>query len=114
MMKLEWLFPIVVVLVGAYCTYAWTALVVEDDPLLRMPGTQPNQGVNLEGPGRCMNCHSDTDPPVDIGHDWMGSMMAQSARDPMFWACFTVALQDSVWALGNANAVTFVNDVIFL
>ena len=51
-----------------------------------------------------MNCHSDTNPPVNLGFDWMGSMMAQSARDPIFWACFTVAQQDSVWALGNANA----------
>ena len=32
-------------------------------------------------------------------------MMAQSARDRIFWACLTVAAQDSVWALGNPNAV---------
>jgi hypothetical protein len=35
----------------------------------------------------------------------MGSMMAQASRDPIFWACLTVAGQDSVWALGNPNAI---------
>jgi cytochrome c553 len=35
----------------------------------------------------------------------MGSMMAQAARDPLFWACMTVAAQDSIWAIGTPNAV---------
>ena len=30
---------------------------VAEDPLLRMPGTQPAQAVNLEGSNRCLNCH---------------------------------------------------------
>ena len=30
---------------------------VVDDPLVRMPGTQPGQ-VALEAPGRCLNCHA--------------------------------------------------------
>jgi hypothetical protein len=84
--------------------FGWVSLPVADDALVRMPGTQPGQGVNLEGPNRCLNCHTDDNPPVNLGYDWMGSMMAQASRDPIFWACFTVALQDSVWALGNANA----------
>lgn len=32
-------------------------------------------------------------------------MMAQASRDPMFWACMTVAGQDSHWAIGTPNAV---------
>lgn len=32
-------------------------IAVADDPLLRMPGIQPDPGLNLEGPDRCMNCH---------------------------------------------------------
>ena len=32
-------------------------------------------------------------------------MMAQAARDPIFYACMTVAAQDSIWALGTPNAV---------
>jgi hypothetical protein len=31
-------------------------------------------------------------------------MMAQAARDPLWLACLTVADQDSIWAVGNANA----------
>ena len=77
---------------------AWTP-AVKDDPHLRMPGTQPDQGVNLEAPNRCLNCHSGYNQAVEPGFNWMGSMMAQSARDPIFWACMTVAGQDSVWAL---------------
>jgi hypothetical protein len=88
----------------SFTLYAWIPLVIESDPLVRMPGTQPSDGVSLEGPSRCLNCHEGFDQPVEPGFNWKGSMMAQSARDPIFWACFTVALQDSVWALGNPNA----------
>jgi len=31
-------------------------------------------------------------------------MMAQAARDPIFWATMTVAMQDAIWAIGNPNA----------
>jgi len=83
---------------------AWTPVPVEDDPTVRMPGTQPNQGVVLEGPNRCLNCHADYDPAVEPGLNWKGSMMAQAARDPMLFACLAVAAQDAIWAVGNPNA----------
>ncbi|MFC1783829.1 hypothetical protein ACFL02_09640, partial [Planctomycetota bacterium] len=95
---------VIIVLLGFYSVYAWVPITVQDDPLVRMPGTQPNQGVNLEAPNRCLNCHADYDPAAEPGFNWMGSMMAQAARDPIFWACFTVALQDSIWAIGTPNA----------
>jgi cytochrome c553 len=96
---------LLVLLLTIFCSvYAWVPLPVANDLLVRMPGTQPNQGVNLEAPGRCLNCHAGYDQSVEPGFNWKGSMMAQAARDPIFWACFTVALQDSIWALGNANA----------
>ena len=79
-------------------------LAVVDDPLVRMPGTQPGQAT-LEGPNRCLNCHAGYDQAVEPGFNWKGSMMAQSARDFLFWACLTVAGQDSIWALGTPNAV---------
>jgi hypothetical protein len=69
-----------------------------------MPGTQPEQGVNLEAPGRCLNCHAGYNPEVEPGFNWKGSMMAQSARDFLFWSCLTVAAQDSIWAVGRPNA----------
>jgi hypothetical protein len=78
---------------------------VKDDPLVRMPGTQPDQGVNLEAPNRCLNCHAGYNEAVEPGYNWMGSMMAQASRDPIFWACLTVAAQDSAWAIGTPNAV---------
>ena len=94
-----------VLLLGVfYVAYAWTPLAVVDDPLVRMPGTQPNQ-VSLEAPNRCLNCHAGFNAAVEPGFNWMGSMMAQSARDFLFWSCMTVAGQDSIWALGNPNAV---------
>ncbi len=78
---------------------------VKDDPLVRMPGTQPDQGVNLEAPNRCLNCHAGYNQAIEPGYNWMGSMMAQASRDPIFWACLTVAGQDSAWAIGTPNAV---------
>jgi hypothetical protein len=90
---------------GIYAANAWTPLPVKEDPLLRMPGTQPDQGVNLEGPNRCLNCHANYNQAVEPGFNWIGSMMAQAARDPIFWACLTVAGQDAIWAVGNPNAV---------
>ena len=81
----------------------WTPVAVEDDALVRMPGTQPGQ-VTLESPGRCFNCHAGYNQQVEPGFNWQGSMMAQAARDFVFWACMTVAAQDSIWAVGRPNA----------
>ncbi|MBN1787483.1 MAG: hypothetical protein JW806_03725 [Sedimentisphaerales bacterium] len=103
-MKIKTTILIVFLIAIVFSVYAWVPLLVENDPLVRMPGTQPSQGINLEAPDRCLNCHADYDQAVEPGFNWKGSMMAQAARDPIFWACFTVALQDSIWALGNANA----------
>lgn len=83
---------------------SWTPLPVADDPLVRMPGTQPDQGVKLDGPGQCVNCHADYDPLTAPVNNWQGSMMAHAARDFLFWATMTVADQDAIWAIGNPNA----------
>ena len=91
------------ILAGGAIVYAWTGIPVVDDPLVRMPGTQPNQ-VALQAPTRCMNCHAGYDPAVEPGFNWQGSMMAQSARDFLFWSCMTVSAQDSIWAVGSPNA----------
>ncbi|MFN2135998.1 MAG: multiheme c-type cytochrome [Candidatus Promineifilaceae bacterium] len=82
---------------------AYTPKPVVDDPVVRMPGTQPGQ-ASLEAPTRCLNCHEGYDSAVEPGFNWKGSMMAQAARDPLFWATMTVAAQDSIFALGNPNA----------
>ena len=89
---------------------AFTPLPIDQDPLLRMPGTQPDQSVNLQDPAICLTCHGERPTNaegyiVSPGHTWGGSMMSQAARDPIFWACMAVAAQDSIWAIGNPNAV---------
>jgi hypothetical protein len=84
---------------------SWTPLAVADDPLVRMPGTQPEQGVQMAGPKQCFNCHDNYGQPLaEPGSNWQGSMMAQAARDFLYWATLTVAAQDAIWAIGNPNA----------
>jgi len=98
----------------------WQGTQVENDPLVRMPGTQPDETLqNIAAPSAevvgeqnlesaCINCHKgDPVAPSDQGipfFQWQGSMMGQAARDPIFWATMTVAAQDSIWAVGTPNA----------
>ena len=79
--------------------HSWTPKPVKDDPLVRMPGTQPGQVVDLESDKQCLSCHGGFEPD-----HWRGTMMAQAGRDPIFWAGLTVAAQDAIWALGTPNA----------
>lgn len=88
----------------AIVSIAWSPLPVHEDPLLFMPGTQPINNVTIESINQCINCHAGYDSTIEPVHTWQGSMMAQAARDPLWVASMTVALQDSVWLLGNANA----------
>ena len=64
-----------------------------------LPGTQPGDIVNhpLRGPDFCRTCHSDFVLPetIEPWNTWAGSMMANSSRDPMFWAAVDIANQDS-------------------
>jgi len=97
-----------------------TVVPVREDPLVRMPGTQPGQ-VTLESSTTCYQCHGGalnswvketTDQRERKNYDeyniytaWQGSMMGNSARDPLMFACFTVSAQDSIFATGTPNAV---------
>jgi hypothetical protein len=90
------------------------------NPLLRMPGTQPGQ-VTLGSSAGCYSCHGEGNGPwvkptpdargrtnyeeYNVFRAWQGSMMGNSARDPLMFACLTVAAQDSFHVLGNADAV---------
>ena len=63
------------------------------------PGTQPNPDSTefrrIVSSANCMFCHADyglETPPYDT---WVVSLMAQSARDPVFHAAFTIANQDA-------------------
>ena len=71
--------------------YAATTVPVE----VQMPGTQPGEVSNLEGPDKCDNCHNNSSgPAVNIAHDYRGSMMAHAGRDPLYWATLAIAEQD--------------------
>jgi hypothetical protein len=88
---------------GLQPVHGWTPLAVKQDQLVFMPGSQPGS-VSLESANRCDNCHGGYNKAVEPAYNWRGGMMAHAARDPLWAACLTVALQDSIWALGNANA----------
>lgn len=60
-----------------------------------LPGSQPGQSGNIEHPSKCDNCHGGYDQAVEPAFNWRGSMMAQAARDPFFYACLAIANQDA-------------------
>ena len=71
------------------------ALVADNVPTdVQLPGTQPGEVPELESPNKCDNCHGGYDADVEPTHNWRGSMMAQSVRDPLFWATVAIAEQD--------------------
>jgi PKD repeat protein len=77
--------------IAATATFA--ANIVPND--IKMPGTQPEDGiVSLDDVAVCANCHGNYDPNAEPLHNWRGSMMAHSSRDPIFWATLAVAEQD--------------------
>ncbi len=59
------------------------------------PGSQPFSAGNFQGVSACMNCHGNYDPAAEPGFAYKGTMMAQAARDPLFYACLAIAEQDA-------------------
>jgi hypothetical protein len=59
------------------------------------PGTQPFEGGDFQESYFCTSCHGYYDEAVEPGHNFNGTMMAQAARDPLFYAAVTVAEQDA-------------------
>ncbi len=62
-------------------------------------GTQPGLTHQLEDHAACSGCHASwspgTGPTAFMPYNtWSGSMMAQSMRDPLFWAALDVANAD--------------------
>ena len=59
-------------------------------------GTQPGLLSAIDGNEACSNCHTGgTDDETQMAYPtWSGSMMANAARDPMFWAAVDVANRD--------------------
>ena len=83
----------------------------------KMPGTQPFQGGSFTASTECVTCHGGYNTSVEPGHNFLGSMMGQAARDPLFLACLAIAEQDAPssgdlclrchtpfgWMLGRSN-----------
>lgn len=90
-----------IALIAVRSASAWTPVAVTNDLIVRMPGTQPGQVVDLESDKQCLSCHAGGQYEME---NWKGSLMAQASRDPLFWAGLTVAAQDAVYALGTPNA----------
>ncbi len=87
-----------------------------------LPGTQPTDGSGdpnfprfnnngfdgfLQDPLRCASCHSAyrqfNEKVYEPFDSWAGSMMANSARDPLFWAALDIANRDAKEHLGGAG-----------
>ncbi len=70
-----------------------------------MAGATPTEPLTLENFVRpsqeCATCHLFTNPPELAGEPnispqvWQGSLMGQSARDPVFWAAVAIGHQDA-------------------
>lgn len=58
---------------------------------IQQPGTQPNQAMLLGAVSACDGCHGYYNQAVEPAENWMGSMMAHSARDPLFFAGLAIA-----------------------
>ena len=76
---------------------------------VQIPGTQPiptDNPPNINSVGNC-NCHSfnaGTQPLQSVPVDgWMGGMMANAGRDPLFWATVAVAEQDFLPGSGGVG-----------
>ncbi|MFG0274092.1 MAG: hypothetical protein ACF8QF_03450 [Phycisphaerales bacterium] len=106
--------PVAIAILGVLATgsglAAWSQSAPRSVPLpttiddFFLPGTQPDPTGNVIEPivgaieGSCTNCHSNFDAQyvaAEPYRHWNGSMMAQAARDPLFFATLTVAEQDA-------------------
>ncbi|MCR9244356.1 MAG: cytochrome c family protein [bacterium] len=62
---------------------------------IQQPGTQPLQATSMMGTSAaCTGCHGGYDQVVEPGENWMGSMMAHSSRDPVYYAALAIAEGD--------------------
>jgi hypothetical protein len=69
-----------------------------------LPGTQAGTVDTIDPPFTCEGCHAgyaaivdEVDMPEEheTWYSWQGSMMALSARDPLFWAALDIANNDA-------------------
>ncbi|MCW5934225.1 MAG: hypothetical protein KIT45_08005 [Fimbriimonadia bacterium] len=97
-------------LISLYCLPTATLLILSGGNF-DLPGSQPNvdEGYQFQSAELCSYCHGNSQyaydmdtggvsPTFNTDHEphfqWSGSMMAQSAKDPLFRAALTIAEQD--------------------
>lgn len=81
---------------GLFTILARTGIAPTTFRDMDLPGTQPHGGPELANPDtNCANCHGNYDTAVEPWANWRGSMMSQAARDPLYYACVSVAEQDA-------------------
>lgn len=74
---------------------AWSALVPTTPNDFLQPGTQPGTiSEFVYESSNCSICHGYFNEEHAPWDRWANSLMAQSARDPVFWACLAIANQD--------------------
>jgi hypothetical protein len=74
---------------------AQSAGAAETVPLaVQQPGSQPGEAGQIQSVSKCDNCHGNFPSAGEPWFNWAASMMAQAARDPLFWATVAVAEQD--------------------
>ncbi len=88
------------IVVGAVTVAAAVAGLSSTAKDFRAPGTQPQTlQSSLVSAINCANCHGfygdSQNEPFTM---WSASMMGQSARDPIFYACLAIANQDAAFA----------------
>lgn len=71
-----------------------TAPMLTPSTDVQQPGTQPGEAPILGSLPQCDGCHGYYDQAVEPVENWMGSMMAQAGRDPVFWAALAIADSD--------------------
>ncbi|MFY0536735.1 multiheme c-type cytochrome [Nannocystis pusilla] len=83
---------------------AWPTVSLALAALLSAPASAATEPGSLQNPleksADCRKCHAFANPPehADVPNvspiAWAGGMMANSARDPVFWAGVAIAAQD--------------------
>jgi hypothetical protein len=80
---------------GVMLSFAATSLPTGVPADYTPRGTQPGLVHELQGSANCAGCHSNGPLEFHYPHSsWEGSMMANSGRDPLFWAALDVANND--------------------
>jgi hypothetical protein len=90
-------------LCGVSSLVAALSVVMASVPTTRedffIPGTQINKLTQrIVTANACAGCHGDYNEAHEPLTSWAASMMGQSARDPIFHACLTIANQDADFA----------------